>query len=107
MRLYVPLAHVQAASSSFWGTGYSRQGIDSGLRLGNRLTRVTVGHNGNYTRIVLGDPYLIPSPIDSTVEEVGHPIPLRAAVGETIKIYPGTVSKDEYWQLMPRPPRRR
>ena len=101
VRLYVPLAHVQVASSSFWGTGYSRQGIEPGLRLGNRLTRVTVGHNGSYTKIVLGDPYLIPGPIDSTVEEVGHPNPLRAAVGEKIKIYPGTVSKDGYWQLMP------
>lgn len=101
VRLYVPLAHVQVASSSFWGSGYSRQGIVPGLRLGNRLTRVTVGHNGSYSKIVLGDPYLIPGPIDSTVEEVKHPNAMRAMVGEKIKIYPGTVSKDQYWELMP------
>lgn len=101
VRLYVPLAHVQVASGSFWGSGYSRQGIVPGLRLGNRLTRVTVGHNGSYTKIVLGDPYLIPGPIDATVEEVNHPNAVRAMVGEKIKIYPGTVSKDKYWELMP------
>lgn len=101
VRLYVPLAHVQVASSSFWGTGYSRQGIVPGLRLGNRLTRVTVGHNGNYSKIVLGDPYLIPGPIDSTVEEVKHPNAIRAMTGETIKIYPGAVSKEQYWERMP------
>ena len=101
VRLYVPLAHVQVASGSFWGSGYSRQGIVPGLHLGNRLTRVTVGHNGNYTKIVLGDPYLIPGPIDATVEEAKHPNAMRAMVGEKIKIYPGTVSKDKYWELMP------
>lgn len=101
VRLYVPLAHVQVASGSFWGSGYSRQGIVPGLRLGNRLTRVTVGHNGSYTKIVLGDPYLIPGPIDATVEEVNHPNAVRAMVGEKIKIYPGTVSKEQYWELMP------
>lgn len=101
VRLYVPLAHVQVASSSFWGTGYSKQGIVPGLRLGNRLTRVTVGHNGSYSKIVLGDPYLIPGPIDSTVEEVKHPNAIRAMTGEKIKIYPGTVSKEQYWELMP------
>jgi hypothetical protein len=101
VRVYVPLAHVQVASGSFWGSGYSRQGIVPGLRLGHRLTRVTVGHNGNYTKIVLGEPYLIPGPIDSTVEEVKHPNPIRAMTGEKIKIYPATVSKDKYWELMP------
>ena len=101
VRLYVPLAHVQVASGGFWGSGYSRQGIVPGLRLGNRLTRVTVGNGGNYAKIVLGDPYLIPGPIEATVEEVKHPNPMRAMVGEKIKIYPGTVSKDKYWELMP------
>lgn len=101
VRLYVPLAHVQVASSSFWGSGYSRQGIEPGLRLGNRLTRVTVGSNGDYAKLYLSDPYLIPGPIDSTVEEVKHPNALRAMTGEKIKIYPGTVSPDQYWQLLP------
>jgi len=101
VRLYVPLAHVQVASSSFWGSGYSRQGIEPGLRLGNRLTRVAVGANGDYAKLYLSDPYLIPGPIDSTVEEVKHPNALRAMTGEKIKIYPGTVSPDQYWQLLP------
>ncbi len=101
VRLYVPLAHVQVASSSFWGSGYSRQGIVPGLRLGNRLTRVTVGNNGDYTKIVLSEPYLIPGPIDSTVEEVKHPNFARAMLGEKIKIYPGTVSSEKYWELFP------
>ena len=101
MRIYVPLAHVQVASDSFWGSGYSRQGIVPGLRLGNRLTRVTVGHQGSYSKVVLAEPYLIPGPIDSTVEEVKHPNPVRAIVGDKVKIYPGTLSKEQYWELMP------
>jgi len=101
VRVYVPLAHVQVASSSFWGTGYSQQGIVPGLRLGNRLTRVTVGHNGDYAKVLLMDPYLIPGPIDSSVEEVNHPNAMRAMMGEKIKIYPGTVSPDKYWELLP------
>lgn len=101
VRLYVPLAHVQVASGSFWGSGYSRQGIVPGLRLGNRLTRVAVGNNGDYAKLVLSEPYLIPGPIDSTVEEVKHPNFARAMLGEKIKIYPGTLDIDKYWQLMP------
>ena len=101
VRLYVPLAHVQVASGSFWGSGYSRQGIVPGLRLGNRLTRVTVGHNGDYAKLFLSEPYLIPGPIDSTVEEVKHPNFARAMLGEKIKIYPGTVSPEKYWELFP------
>lgn len=101
VRLYVPLAHVQVASSSFWGSGYSRQGIVPGLRLGNRLTRVTVGNNGDYAKVFLSEPYLIPGPIDSTVEEVKHPNFARAMLGEKIKIYPGTVSAEKYWELFP------
>jgi len=101
VRLYVPLAHVQVASGSFWGGGYSRQGIVPGLRLGNRLTRVTVGNNGDYAKVFLSEPYLIPGPIDSTVEEVKHPNFARAMLGEKVKIYPGTLSVDKYWELMP------
>jgi hypothetical protein len=101
VRLYVPLAHVQVATSSFWGQGYSRQGIVPGLRLGNRLTRVTVGHNGEYAKMFLSEPYLIPGPIDSTVEEVSHPNPVRAMLGEKIKLYPGTVDPAKYWELLP------
>jgi hypothetical protein len=101
VRLYVPLAHVQVASGSFWGGGYSRQGIVPGLRLGNRLTRVTVGNNGDYAKVFLSEPYLIPGPLDSTVEEVKHPNFARAMLGEKIKIYPGTLDIDKYWQLMP------
>ena len=101
VRLYVPLAHVQVASGSFWGSGYSRQGIVPGLRLGNRLTRVTVGNNGDYAKVFLSEPYLIPGPIDSTVEEVKHPNFARAMLGEKIKIYPGTVSSEKYWELFP------
>lgn len=101
VRLYVPLAHVQVASSSFWGSGYSRQGIVPGLRLGNRLTRVAVGHHGNYAKLVLSEPYLIPGPIDSTVEEVKHPNFARAMLGEKIKIYPGTFAPEKYWELLP------
>jgi hypothetical protein len=101
VRLYVPLAHVQVASGSFWGSGYSRQGIVPGLRLGNRLTRVTVGNNGDYGKVVLSEPYLIPGPIESTVEEVKHPNFARAMLGEKVKIYPGTLDIDKYWQLMP------
>ena len=33
----IPPAHVRVASLSFWGSGYSRQRIEPGLRLGNRL----------------------------------------------------------------------
>lgn len=47
------------------------------------------------------EPYVISGPIDNTVEEVKHPNPMRAMVGEKIKIYPGTVSKEQYWELMP------
>jgi hypothetical protein len=101
VRLYVPLAHVQVASGSFWGSGYSRQGIVPGLRLGNRLTRVAVGNNGDYAKLVLSEPYLIPGPIDAKVEEVKHPNFARAMLGEKIKIYPGTISPDKYWELMP------
>ena len=101
VRLYVPLAHVQVASGSFWGSGYSRQGIVPGLRLGNRLTRVTVGNNGDYAKVFLSEPYLIPGPIDSTVEEVKHLNFARAMLGEKIKIYPGTVSAEKYWDLFP------
>lgn len=101
VRLYVPLAHVQVASSSFWGSGYSRQGIVPGLRLGNRLTRVAVGHHGDYAKLVLSEPYLIPGPIDSTVEEVKHPNFARAMLGEKVKIYPGTFSPEKYWELLP------
>jgi hypothetical protein len=101
VRLYVPLAHVQVASGSFWGSGYSRQGIVPGLRLGNRLTCVAVGNNGDYAKLVLSEPYLIPGPIDSTVEEVKHPNFARAMLGEKIKIYPGTLDIEKYWQLMP------
>ena len=101
VRVYVPLAHVQVASGSFWGSGYSRQGIVPGLRLGNRLTRVTVGYNGDYAKVVLSEPYLIPGPIDSTVEEVKHPNFARAMLGEKIKIYPGTLSPEKYWELLP------
>lgn len=101
VRLYVPLAHVQVASSSFWGNGYSRQGIEPGLRLGNRLTRIAVGQNGDYAKLFLSDPVVIPGPIDSTVEEVKHPNAVRAMMGEKIKVYPGTVSADKYWELLP------
>jgi hypothetical protein len=101
VRLYVPLAHVQVASGSFWGSGYSRQGIVPGLRLGNRLTRVAVGHHGDYAKLVLSEPYLIPGPIDSTVEEVKHPNFARAMLGEKVKIYPGTFSPEKYWELLP------
>ena len=101
VRLYVPLAHVQVASGSFWGSGYSRQGIEPGLRLGERLTRVTVGHKGEYTKLVLGEPFLIPGPIEARVEKVKHPNPVRAMMGEKIKIYPGTAYADRYWALMP------
>ena len=101
VRLYVPLAHVQVASGSFWGSGYSRQGIVPGLRLGNRLTRVAVGNNGDYAKVVLTEPYLIPGPIEAKVEEVKHPNFARAMLGEKIKIYPGTIDVDKYWQLMP------
>ena len=101
VRLYVPLAHVQVASSSFYGSGYSRQVIVPGLRLGNRLTRVAVGNNGDYAKLVLSEPYLIPGPIDAKVEEVKHPNFARAMLGEKIKIYPGTISSEKYWELMP------
>ncbi len=101
VRVYVPLAHVQVASSSFWGQGYSRQGIVPGLRLGNRLTRVTVGNKGDYAKMFLSEPYLIPGPIDSTVEEVKHPNVMRAMLGDTVKIYPGTVDPAKYWELLP------
>ncbi|MDD5472085.1 MAG: hypothetical protein PHP05_09240 [Sideroxydans sp.] len=101
VRLYVPLAHVQVASGSFWGSGYSRQGIVPGLRLGNRLTRVTVGNNGDYAKLFLSDPFLIPGPIDSTIQEIPHTNPIRAMMGEKNKIYPGTLDVDKYWQLMP------
>ncbi|MEY4100425.1 MAG: hypothetical protein RL300_1596 [Pseudomonadota bacterium] len=101
VRVYVPLAHVQVTSSSFWGSGFSRQGIEPGLRLGNRLTRIAVGNNGDYAKLVLSEPYLIPGPIDSTVEEVKHPNVMRAMMGEKIKIYPGTVSPEKYWELLP------
>ena len=101
VRLYVPLAHVQVASSSFYGSCYSRQGIVPGLRLGNRLTRVAVGNNGDYAKLVLSEPYLIPGPIDAKVEEVKHPNFARAMLGEKIKIYPGTISSEKYWELMP------
>lgn len=101
VRLYVPLAHVQVASSSFWGSGYSRQGIVPGLRLGERLTRVTVGHRGDYAKLFLSEPLLIPGPIDSTVEEVKHPNFARAMLGEKIKIYPGTIAPELYWERLP------
>jgi hypothetical protein len=101
VRIYVPLAHVQVASGSFWGSGYSRQGIVPGLRLGNRLTRIAVGNNGDYAKLVLSEPYLIPGPIESTVEEVKHPNFARAMLGEKVKIYPGTLDIEKYWQLMP------
>ncbi len=101
VRVYVPLAHVQVASGSFWGSGYSRQGIVPGLRLGNRLTRVAVGNNGDYAKLVLSEPYLIPGPIDAKVEEVKHPNFARAMLGEKIKIYPGTISSEKYWELLP------
>jgi len=101
VRLYVPLAHVQVASGSFYGSGYSRQGIVPGLRLGNRLTRVAVGNNGDFAKIVLSEPYLIPGPIDAKVEEVKHPNFARAMLGEKIKIYPGTISSEKYWDLFP------
>jgi len=101
VRVYVPLAHVQVASGSFWGSGYSRQGIVPGLRLGNRLTRVAVGNNGDYAKVVLSEPYLIPGPIDAKVEEVKHPNFARAMLGEKIKIYPGTFSSEKYWELFP------
>lgn len=101
VRVYVPLAHVQVASGSFWGQGYSRQGIVPGLRLGHRLTRVTLGQAGRYSKLVLSEPYLIPGPIDSTVEEVAHPNPMRAMLGEKTKVYPGTVDPALYWDLLP------
>lgn len=101
VRVYVPIAHVEVASGSFWGSGYSRQGIEPGLRLGHRLTRVTVGRSGNYAKLVLAEPFLIPGPIDARVEEVKHPNAMRAMLGEKIRIYPGTAYGEKYWELMP------
>ena len=62
---------------------------------------MTVGQKGDYSKVFLSEPYVIPGPIDSTVEEVSHSNPMRAMVGEKIKIYPGTVSREQYWELLP------
>ncbi|MBA4060840.1 hypothetical protein DTW89_18795 [Acidovorax sp. BoFeN1] len=66
-----------------------------------RVTTATTPNSIYYAKLYLSDPHLIPGPIDSTVEEVKHPNAMRAMVGEKIRIYPGTVSPEKYWKLLP------
>lgn len=101
VRIYVPLAKVDVKTGNVLGHGYSKQAIEPGLRLGERFTRVTVGHKGDYAKLYLKEPLLIPDVISSTVEEVKHPNPLRAMMGETYKIYPATMNETNYWTQLP------
>lgn len=107
VRLCVPLAHDQVALASFWGSGYSKQGIDPGPRLCNRLTRVTVGHKGEYTKRDPGEPCLIPGLIEARVEQLKHPNPVRTVIGETVRIDPGSAYADRYWAPGPSCPKPR
>lgn len=101
VRIYVPLAKVDVKTGNILGHGYSNKTIEPGLRLGERFTRVSVGHKGDYAKMYLKEPLLIPGVIDSKVEEVKHPNPIRAMMGETYKIYPATMKESAYWTLMP------
>jgi len=102
VRVYVPLAKVDVKTGTMiYGHGYSKQAIEPGLRLGERFTRVAVGKDGDYARMYLKEPLLIPNVVDSKIVELDHPNVVRAMMGEKIKTYPATLNVENYWKIMP------
>lgn len=97
VRVFVPLAVIEVDQGMNW----SKAKIEPGLLLGNRFTRMTVGHNGGYSWIFLKDDLKIPGVITYTVDEKPHPNPARAFLGEKERTYPSTLNVDNYWRDVP------
>jgi hypothetical protein len=80
---------------------WSKAKIEPGLLLGNRFTRMTVGHNGSYSWIFLKDDLKVPGVITYTVEESPHPNIARSMLGEKVRTYPSTMNVNNYWRDVP------
>jgi hypothetical protein len=97
VRVYVPLAVIEVDQGMNW----SKAKIEPGLLLGNRFTRMTVGHNGSYSWIFLKDDLKVPGVITYTVEESPHPNIARSMLGEKVRTYPSTMNVNNYWRDVP------
>ncbi len=97
VRVFVPLAVIEVDQGMNW----SKAKIEPGVLIGNRFTRMTVGHNGSYSWIVLKDDLKVPGVITYTVEESPHPNPMRSMLGEKVRTYPSTMNVDNYWRDVP------
>lgn len=99
VRIFVPLAVIDVGQGA--RLDWTRAKIEPGVLLGNRFTRMTVGVNGDYSYIFLGEDFKVPGVIEYTVEEVPASNPLQAAVGVKRKLYPSTLYVDRYWRDVP------
>lgn len=97
VRVFVPLAVIEVDQGMNW----TKAKIEPGVLLGNRFTRMTVGHNGSYSWIFLKDDLKVPGVIDYTVDEKPHANPARAFLGEKERTYPSTMNVDNYWRDVP------
>lgn len=97
VRVFVPLAVIEVDQGMNW----TKARIEPGVLIGNRFTRMTVGHNGSYSRIVLKEDLKVPGVIDYTVEEKPHANVARAMLGEKERTYPATMNVDNYWRDVP------
>jgi hypothetical protein len=97
VRVFVPLAVIEVDQGMNW----SKAKIEPGVLLGNRFTRMTVGHNGSYSWIFLKEDLKVPGVITYTVEESPHPNPMRSMLGEKVRTYPSTMNVDNYWRDVP------
>lgn len=84
VRIYVPLAKVDLKS------GGGAHGVKTGLRLGERFTRVCVGNHGDYTRMYLKEPLLLPNVVTSvaTTENL------------TNGVRPAAIDSGRYWSAL-------
>lgn len=83
VRIYVPLAKVDLKN----GTA---NGVKTGLQLGERFTRVCVGNRGEYTRMYLKEPLLLPNVV-TAVATTGN---------ESKGVRPAAIDSNRYWTAM-------
>lgn len=84
VRIYVPLAKVDLKS------GGGANGVKTGLRLGERFTRVCVGNRGEYTRMYLKEPLLLSSVVTPAATTENLPSGVR----------PAAIDSSRYWSAL-------
>lgn len=84
VRIYVPIANVDLKE------GKSAGCIKPGLRLGERFTRVSVGHRGEYARMYLKEPLLLSGTSGN----------LTTMCDERRGVRSASINPERYWQAM-------